>query len=187
MNLKITLIAVLLTFTFVLSAHRGNAQQCNSKVATDIRASIRSSYQSMTEPILTFRRATPPQDVAAMIDELRDKGFTIRHLTDHTTDVSFVYSLEQGRRAWRLCVSMVGRYATLFSLGRNGQKQLITDIPPAEPGHEIKQSVVAKRYTLLDKNTLNCPSPLRMPNTVTSGGQVRFWQALMRDENELPW
>ena len=186
MNRKRTSTVALLILTFVLGAYRGNGQTCKSKVAGEIHASIRSSYESLTEPVFTFKRATPPQEIEAMLSDLRSRGFTIEPLTELTFDVSFVYALRQGKKGWRLCVSMVGPYATLFSLGGNGRKQLITNIPPNTPGYEIKQFVIAKKYKLLDKNTLNCPINLRTPIVGTSGRQVKFWQALIRDD-ELPW
>jgi hypothetical protein len=185
MNRKITSTVVLIS-TLVLGAYRGNAQTCKSKVAGDIHASIKNKYEYLTEPVFTFKRATPPPEIEAMLSDLRDKGFTVEPLTDLTFDVSFVYGLQQGKRRWRLCVSMVGPYATLFTLGGNDRKQLITDIPPNQPGYEIKQFVIAKKYKLLDKNTLNCTTKLRTPNVGRSGREVRFWQALMRDD-ELPW
>ena len=185
MNRKITS-TVLLIFTFVLGAYRGNGQACKSKVAGEIHNSIRSSYESLPEPVFTFKRATPPQEIEAMLSDLRNKGFTVEPLTELTFDVSFVYALRQGKKGWRLCLSMVGPYATLFSLGGNGRKQLITDIPPKSPGYEIKLFVTAKKYKLLDKDTLNCPTKLRTPFVGTSGRQVKFWQALIRDD-ELPW
>jgi len=189
MNLKILPVAAVLTLTVVLSERRGEAQPCRSRLAAEVNSFIQQSYGgSLESPKTTFRKRVPPPPVRDMVNALRGMGYEIGDpYVDLGLDNSFNYSVKRDGKAWRLCVSMVGPYAVLFRLGRDEQLTLLADVRPPTLGHEIKKVVSDGKYTLLDRATLSCATDLKLEHTVTAGRPVRFWQALVRDESELPW
>jgi hypothetical protein len=180
MNRRALAVLVLVGTGLCLSPQ--SSQGCNQGLAVRIRSSIQNRYRLQNDPDFTFLQDPLPSNVQNGLADLKRKGYEVRDFTDPSVDVSFVYGLKKDREAWRLCLSRVGPYATLFRLGRDGNKQLMN----SATSPDIAQFITVTRYTLLGRRLLSCPAHLQRLRIISDSNKIRNWQALFREELLLP-
>ena len=179
---KVTLLVVALGISWTPAV-----AQCGPNVV-GIRSSIQSKYGNPDDPNFDFIQPRPPDYISNGLEEFRRGGFDVAYLGDLSVDVSYVYKLKRDGKAWRLCLSMVGRYAALFRLNRNSA--VITTGAGATPTErEILRFLEAIHYTLLGRRTLSCPSNLKRMRQLqeSRAHPIVIWHALFREDVRLPW
>jgi hypothetical protein len=190
MNKKLFIMVVLLLSVSSLNVRRVVAQSCTSPTMNSIKRAIEHKYRSASNPDYSFREAEPPAEVEAIVGELERNNLIVTPATNPDVDVSFVYVVSQRGRAGDrrlLRISMLGKYATLFTLGNTEREtRLITTGAANTSEGKIIRALTSRRYTLLNRNILGCRSNLRRSEHITNAQQIKVWQALFCDVVEMP-
>jgi hypothetical protein len=182
---------LLLAFRFTETSVPGQCGKApRTPLMTKIIEAMQVSYKSISDPDFSFIRREPPSDVTEMLNSLAEKGFVVKAYTDAGTDVSFVYGLERETKAWRLRISMLGKFAVLFRLNRKIRVELITDSSaPNQYEQQIIKAIKDKRHALLPQTILKCPAPMTRLRNIENSDRftITYWHTLFSDQRGLPF
>lgn len=150
----------------------------------------REKYGSLDSPDFSFvQQALDEQSGDDLIREF-EKCFRVEDYTDTNDDVAFFVGLtsrKSGRR-WGLALSMVGPFATLLRVGKEGGVETVvtrSERPIDADEERLLNICEEKGFQLLDKKVLSQPVRARLFNTQPE--RVKLYQVLFSDVDLLPW
>ncbi len=157
------------------------------EASATIRALIVEKYKSLEEPRFSFvdeALAARPYDPVAL--ELLS-WFWVFEDTDTNYDVAFEYLLRDQEQAWRLELSMLGRYAALL---RTGAENLSVVIAPGRDDFLPREEwllgfLQRKSITVLPQEILATPLPINLTNAELDDACI--YHALFTDIAAKPW
>jgi hypothetical protein len=143
-------------------------------------------YGSLSSPEFFFvRKALDEDPFRGLIDELAS-DFQIEEDTDPNDDVSFGYLLTKDSKQWVLRISMVGPYAALFRMKRNGGGEVVEESSNVYvEERNIIQLVKQASIQFLTQAELEQPVEMNLSNTEPEN--VKIYQVLFSDTDFLPW
>ena len=193
MSKKRILIAGLLTLIILAGRHEASAQICRPDVNQEILNTIKSQYGKREAPDINFKYSAQQPN----LDGLERLGFEVSLWQDPNRDqdlVSYPYKVKRDTPAWRLHISMVGKYAVLQSLGTedkesSGPLLAGSNLPRqvARPVIEQTQQIITwlktNGYKVLGSDILSCQTHF----TSLRGSVLNtYWQTLFRMNSPVP-
>lgn len=149
---------------------------------------VAAAYKSLEHPDFSFvKRMQSARPYEPVIRKLRDYA-AIEQISEADDDVCFSYLLKGRNTLWKLDLSLVGPFAIFVRL-----KSKVTEQDFLYPGKgdlvgfetKIVDIVKTSGVKLMTPSELAIPMPMTLFNTEKNN--VRLYQALFSDREQLPW
>jgi len=146
---------------------------------------IKRNYQSLERPDYSFVSkaiSSKPNDL--LIKKVQDL-FDVEELTDTNDDVSFHYLVSKSNNQWIIELSMLGLYATVLKILKDGHAELVASNTTIPEEKDILSLLLGSQYEVLEQDELEQSIALKLFNTEPENTCV--YQALFSDTDVLPW
>lgn len=148
---------------------------------------IKNKYGSLDNPRFDF--VSPMWEYGNVIFNIQslciEHNYAIEDISDRNDQVCFSYLISHGNIRYNLKLSIVGLYC--FLMKRDEKEHLFAHIASSvDIANEFERKLldVLRNFTLLDKETLLTPIPLKME--ITAPERTMIFHALFSDNNIIP-